>query len=119
MTRWWIKTPRSEIDINTYLQRLNSASLRSKVIESFTPDEIKLLQRPYQKDLAPGTKPPSPGEAMGTVFADAVRGSLIIAITAQHRDPEAAALVANRFYQQFVNYLLEKSGGSNEDAIAS
>jgi capsular exopolysaccharide synthesis family protein len=112
------QTPRSEIDINTYLQRLNSASLRSKVIESFTPEEIVLLQRPFQKDLPPGAKLPSPGEALGSVFADAVRGSLIIAITAQHRDPEAAALVANRFYQQFVNYLLEKSGGSNEDAIS-
>jgi capsular exopolysaccharide synthesis family protein len=52
------------------------------------------------------------------VFADSVRGSLIIAITAQHRDPEAAARIANRFYDQFVNYLMEKSGGSNEDAVA-
>ena len=112
------QTPRSEIDINTYLERLNSASLRSKVIESFTPEEIQLLQRPYLKNQTPGTNLPSPGEAMGSVYADAVRGSLIIAITAQHRDPEAAALVANRFYQQFVNYLLEKSGGANEDAIA-
>ena len=111
------QTPRSEIDINTYLQRLNSTSLRSKVIESFTPEEIQLLQRPFLKDQTPGTTLPSPGGAMGTVYADAVRGSLIIAITAQHRDPEAAALVANRFYQQFVNYLLDKSGGANEDAI--
>ena len=94
------QAPRSEIDINTYLQRLNSASLRSKVIESFTPEEIKLLQRPFQKGLAPGLNLPSPGEALGSVSAEAVRGSLIIAITARHRDPEAAALVANRFYQQ-------------------
>jgi len=111
------QTPRSEIDINTYLQRLNSASLRNKVIESFTPEEIALLQRPFQQDRVQGAKLPSPGEALGTVFSEAVRGSLIIVITAHHRDPEAAALVANRFYQQFVNYLLEKSGGSNEDAI--
>ncbi len=112
------QAPRSEIDINTYLQRLNSASLRSKVIESFTPEEIKLLQRPFQKGLAPGLNLPSPGEALGSVSAEAVRGSLIIAITAQHRDPEAAARIANRFYDQFVNYLMEKSGGSNEDAVA-
>jgi capsular exopolysaccharide synthesis family protein len=112
------QTPRSDIDINTYLQRLNSSSLRTKVIESFTPEEIQLLQRPYLKSQKPGTNLPSAGEALGSVYADAVRGSLIIAITAQHRDPEAAALVANRFYQQFVNYLLEKSGGANEDAIA-
>jgi capsular exopolysaccharide synthesis family protein len=112
------QTPRSEIDINTYLQRLNSTSLRLKVIESFTPDEIKVLQRPFLKGLPPGVSPPSAGEALGSVYAEPVRGSLIIAITAQHRDPEAAALVANRFYRQFVNYLMEKSGGSNEDAIA-
>lgn len=111
------QTPRSDIDINTYLQRLNSASLRVKVIESFTPDEIKLLQRPYLKDHQPGAGPPPPAAALGSVSADSVRGSLIIAITARHPDPEAAALVANRFYKQFVNYLVEKSGGSNEDAI--
>ena len=112
------QAPRSEVDINTYLQRLNSASLRSKVIESFTPDEIAILQRPYRKDVRPGERLPSAAEALGNVYAEPVRGSLIIAITAQHRDPEAAALVANRFYRQFVNYLMEKSGGSNEDAIA-
>ena len=59
------QTPRSEIDINTYLQRLNSASLRSRVIESFTPDEIKVLQRPYLKDLPPGMNLPSAAEALG------------------------------------------------------
>jgi len=69
------QTPRSEIDINTYLQRLNSTSLRSKVIESFTPEEIQLLQRPFLKDQTPGTTLPSPGGAMGTVYADAVRAA--------------------------------------------
>ncbi len=112
------QTPRSEIDINTYLQRLNSESLRKRVIESFTPEEIQLLRRPDLKGAAPGMNLPPLSDALGNVFAEPVRGSLIIAIIAQHRDPEAAALVANCFYQQFVNYLLEKSGGSNEDAIA-
>ena len=112
------QTPRSEIDINTYLQRLNSESLRKRVLESFTPEEIQLLRRPDLKGGAPGMNLPPLSDALGNVFAEPVRGSLIIAIIAQHRDPEAAALVANCFYQQFVNYLLEKSGGSNEDAIA-
>ena len=112
------QTPRSEVDINTFLERLNSASLREKVVESFTPDEVKILQRPYLKDLPPGASPPPAGAVLGSVSADAVRGSLIIVITARHRDPEAAALVANRLYKVFVNYLLERSGGLNEDAIA-
>jgi capsular exopolysaccharide synthesis family protein len=112
------QSPRSEIDINTYLQRLNSASLRAKVIESLTPDEIKILQRPYLKDLPSGSALPPPAAALGSVYAESVHGSLIILITARHRDPEAAALIANRFYAQFVNYLMAKSGGSNEEAVA-
>ena len=112
------QTPRSEVDINTFLERLNSASLRAKVVDSLTPEEVKILQRPYLKDLPPGASPPPAGAVLGSVSADAVRGSLIIVITATHRDPEAAALVANRLYKVFVNYLLEKSGGLNEDAIA-
>jgi len=112
------QTPRSEIDINTYLERLNSASLRAKVVESLTPEEVKILQRPYLKDLPPGASPPPAGAVLGSVNADAVRGSLIIVITARNRDPEGAALVANRLYREFVNFLLEQSGGSNQDAIA-
>jgi succinoglycan biosynthesis transport protein ExoP len=112
------QTPRSEVDINTYLERLNSASLRARVIDSFTPEEVKILQRPYLKDLQPGQSPPSAAAALGGVSADAVRGSLIIVITARHRDPEAAALVANHYYKQFVSFLLERSGGGNDDAIA-
>jgi len=44
----------------------------------------------------PWRAPALAAEALGNVYAEPVRGSLIIAITAQHRDPEAAALVANR-----------------------
>ncbi len=112
------QSPRSEVDINTYLQRLNSASLRAKVVESLTPDEIRILQRPYLKGLPPGSPPPPPAAALGSVYAESVHGSLILLITVRHRDPEAAALVANRFYSQFVNYLMAKSGGSNEEAVA-
>ncbi len=112
------QAPRSEVDINTYLERLNSDSLRAQVVASLTPEEVKLLQRPYLKNLPPGASPPPPAAALGRVHADAVRGSLIIAITVDHPDPEAAALVANRFYREFVNYLLTKSGGTNDEAVA-
>ncbi len=111
------QAPRSEVDINTYLERLNSASLRAQVVQSLTPDEIRILQRPYLKDLPPGASPPPAGAVLGNVHADAVRGSLIIVITAQSRSPEGAALVANRYYRQFVDFLLQQSGGTNQDAI--
>ena len=109
--------PQSEVDINTYVHQLNSGTLRSRVYDSFTPEEKAILQRSFLKDLPPGAGPPATGDFMGQVVADAVRGSRLIRITARHRDPAAAALVANRTYQQFVNQLIENAGGSSEFTV--
>ncbi|HWL15276.1 MAG TPA: hypothetical protein VNR00_06705, partial [Opitutus sp.] len=49
---------RSDIELNTNIQILNSGRLRSRVVESFTPEEVKILQRPFLKALPPGTPPP-------------------------------------------------------------
>jgi len=108
---------RSEIELNTNIQILNSGRLRSRVIESFTPDEVKILQRPYLKDLPPGTPPPSAAGALGSVSIEPARNSLLIGITARHPDPEAAALVANRYVREFMNFLIERVGGVNESAV--
>src|SRR4051812_49152357 len=56
---------RSEADLNTHLKFLESSRLRSMVAQSLTPDEAKILQRPYLKDLPPGTTPPAPASIMG------------------------------------------------------
>jgi capsular exopolysaccharide synthesis family protein len=107
----------SDADLNTYLQILRSNKLRSKVIESFTPDEIKILQRPYLAKLKPGTPPPPTGAILGDVSSVPVPKSYMIIVSATHRDPEATALVANRYVQQFMQYLLDSVGGKNENAV--
>jgi len=107
----------SEIDLNTHIQVLRSGNLRAKVVASLTPEEIKILQRPFLKDLAPGAAPPSPAGLLGNVSVDAVRNSFLIIITVQHQDPVAAALVANRFVEQFMQRLREQMSGTNEDAV--
>jgi len=35
----------------------------------------------------------------------------------RHPDPQAAALVANRYVSQFMSYLIENLGGVNETAV--
>ena len=107
---------KSDIDLNTYLEDLNSESLRSKVLESFTPEEIKILQRPYLKNLAPGQPPPSLSGLLGNRTITSVRNSFLISVAVTHEDPEAAALIANRYVEQFVQYLLENVGGKNDAA---
>src|SRR6266540_4399485 len=108
---------RSDIELATNILILNSARLRTKVVESFTPEEVQLLQRPYLKLLPPGAPPPSAAAAIGEVIGTPARGSLLIVVSARHPDPQAAALVANRYVNQFMAYLIEHVGGINETAV--
>lgn len=108
---------RNDVDLNTYLQLLTSNRLRTKVVESITPDELKILQRPYLKDLQPGASLPPASALLGSTTIDSMRNSFLISIITRHQDPEAAALIAQRYVDQFLNYLLENVSGSNDLAV--
>jgi len=99
---------RAAIDLNTYLQVLGSADMRSRVTRSLTPDEIRVLQRPYLDDLEPGQEPPSAAAAMGSLSIRDVPDSYIARLSVVHQDGEAAALLANRFLDEFMRYILER-----------
>ncbi len=107
----------SEVDINTYIEVLRSSSLRSKVVQSLSPDEVKILQRPYLKSLPAGVAPPSAAEAMAGVEVGSVRNSYLLSITGTHRDAEAASIIANRHVEQFMQHLYDQVGGKNEYAV--
>jgi len=108
---------KSDIDLNTYLEDLNSDSLRTKVQESFTPEEVKILQRPYLKNLASGQTPPPLSGLLGSRTITSVRNSFLISIAVTHEDPDAAALIANRYVEEFMQYLVENVGGKNDAAV--
>ncbi|MDB6116018.1 MAG: cpsD [Lacunisphaera sp.] len=108
---------RSDIDLNTYIKILESGRLRTLVAQSLTSDDIKILQRPYLKGLAPGVNPPPVGELLGTMDPRSIRNSFLITITVTNRDAEGAALLANRYVDQFMRYLFEYSGVKNEGAV--
>jgi len=109
------QTPRSEIDLNTQLKVLESSKLRTAVARSFTPDDLRILQRPWLGE--PGGPPTSPGAVMGDISIRSTRNSFIIEIHAVHRDPAGAALVANRYVEQFIRSLIEDASGLNESAV--
>jgi len=110
-------TVASEIDLNTYLLTLQSARLRNKVLNSLTPEEVRRVQRPYLEDVPAGTPPPTVEQSLGGLTANAIRNSYLMSITATHRDPTAAALISNRYVEQFMQDLLERVGGSNDYAV--
>jgi capsular exopolysaccharide synthesis family protein len=109
---------RSEVDLNTYIHDINSNRLRSSVVESFTPDERKILQEASLKRLPPGSAPPPVAALLGSVDAEPLRNSYLITISVHNEDPKAAALVANRYVEKFMDYLFQSVGGKNEEAVA-
>ncbi|MGA3007872.1 MAG: polysaccharide biosynthesis tyrosine autokinase, partial [Opitutaceae bacterium] len=108
---------KSEIDLNTYLEELNSGRLRTNVIESLTPEEVKILQRPYLKNSPSSEAPPPVSSLLGGLSVSSVHNSFLISIAVTHQDPDAAALIANRYVDQFMRYLSENVGGRNEAAV--
>jgi polysaccharide biosynthesis transport protein len=108
---------RSDLDLNTYIHDIKSARLRDSVIASFTPEERTVLTRAALRKLPPGSPPPSIEDSLGTLDAQPLRNSYLIAISVRHPDPEAAKIIANRFVDKFMDYLFESVGGKNEDAV--
>jgi len=107
----------SEMDINTYLQILQSNRLRQSVIDSLTPDEQKVILKPALKNLPPGQPPPPVGSMLGGVQPDSVGKSFLISITVVHQDPEAAALIANRYVKQFMLSIRDDVSGKDDFAM--
>lgn len=110
-------TVTNDIEFNTRLQVLQSDRMRQRVRESLTPEEIRILQRPYLATLAPGQDPPPVGAVMGSLGVSPVRNTFIIHVTITHRDGEAAALLANRYVREFITYLLQNVSGANDVAV--
>ncbi len=110
---------RSDVDLNTNIQILQSGRLRAKVIESFTPDERRILQRAALKRAPPGTAPAAVGLPLGQVTFGSVHNSFLISVSVIHDDPEAAMIVANRYVKKFMEYLRDNAGGRTEEAVAN
>jgi succinoglycan biosynthesis transport protein ExoP len=108
---------KSEVDINTYIQNLASNSLRSRVIESFSPEDQKTILRPAMRRLQPGQPPPSVSSMLGTVDPEPVGKSYFIQVTVNHQDPDAAAIIANHYAAAFLKQLLDNMSGVNTGAV--
>jgi succinoglycan biosynthesis transport protein ExoP len=106
----------SDIELNTYIKVIESGKMRSRVQASLSPAERQVLQRPYIKDLPPGAAPPQWID-MGSMSVQSVRSTFLISIGVSHRDPEAAAILANRYIEQFIESLLDNVSGGHDYAV--
>ncbi|HVU17504.1 MAG TPA: polysaccharide biosynthesis tyrosine autokinase [Candidatus Didemnitutus sp.] len=108
---------RSEIDLNNYITDLRSNRLHALVAQALKPDEVQALQRPYLKGAPAGTVPPPPGALFGIPDVGNVRNSSILTISVSNRDPDGAAIIANKYVEVFMEFLIQGVGGKNEFAV--
>lgn len=93
---------------------IRSRAFRENVAASFNDAEIAKIVEPYRNPE--GGTPSLQGVLGGSVFFHR-DGSAGIVVNAHHRDPQAAALIVNRFAERYIASVVTRTGVGNAAAI--
>ena len=105
-------------ELNTHLEQLRSQTFFDYALASFTPAEAKRIQEAYRDPESPGTPLPSLAEIIRPNYTVAARrGTMIIGIDVVNRDPESAALIANRIAHRYIEFNLDRANTGTNSAI--
>lgn len=105
-------------ELNTHIEQLRSKTFFEYLLVSFTADEAKRIQAPYLDAAQPDEPPPSLAAIIRPNVAVFVRkGTPIVGIAITNRDPENAALIANRYARKYIDYNLDRANTGTNSAI--
>lgn len=105
-------------ELNTHMEQLRSKTFADYVLQSFSKEDAAIIQKPYIDPLKPDVPPPSLAEIIRpNVYVYARRGAPIVGIQVTTRSPEAAALVANRYAQRYIDYKADNATTLTNSAI--
>ncbi len=105
--------------LSTHVEQLRSTAFFEYLLVSFTPEETKRIVAPYLNHAKPDEAPPSLAAIIRPNVSISIRkgGANIITIGINNRDPENAALIANRFAQKYIAYSLDRASSGTNSAI--
>ncbi|MFT3831409.1 MAG: polysaccharide biosynthesis tyrosine autokinase [Opitutaceae bacterium] len=107
-----------DAELNVHLEQIRSQTFFEALQASFTADEIDKIQRPYRDPERPDAPPPSLAAIIGPrVKVYARKGTTIMGISIFHRDPEAAALIANRYARKYIDFNIDLAMTGTNSAI--
>lgn len=111
------ETTDTELTIATRLEQLRTVEMLRRVVGSLSPQERGIVTSAYPGVLATN------GQAVEGIVRGAVSfarkdGTTLILINAVHRDPGAAAFLANRFAEQAVRHVFERGRASSDASLA-
>jgi succinoglycan biosynthesis transport protein ExoP len=105
-------------ELNTHIEQIRSQTFLDYVLSSFTPEETKKIQDPYRDAEHPDAPPPS----LATIIQPNVgvyvrRGTMILGISVTNRNPENAALIANRYARRYIEFNLDRANTGTNSAL--
>jgi capsular exopolysaccharide synthesis family protein len=105
-------------ELNTHMEQIRSQTFLDYVLSSFTPEETKKIQEPYRDADHPDAPPPSLAAIIQpNVGVYLRRGTMILGISVTNRNPESAALIANRFARRYIEFNLDRANTGTNSAL--
>jgi capsular exopolysaccharide synthesis family protein len=101
--------------IRNHLTDLRSNTFRARIVDSLTPDERELIIKDYRSPE--DNEDPSVHGIIANANQISLIGGNIFNFEFHHRNPQAAALLSNRFTEEFNDFLLERARKTNEAAL--
>jgi capsular exopolysaccharide synthesis family protein len=107
-----------DVELLVHIEQIRSQTFFEAIQSSFTPAEIEKIQRPYRDPERPSAPPPSLGEILRPRVSPYIqKGATIMRIPVTHRDPEAAALIANRYARKYIDFNIDIAMTGTNSAI--
>src|SRR5690625_2668229 len=113
-----LQTATADTVLHTHVGQIRSLAFLHYVEQTFTEEEVEQLTKPYLIPEEQGESPSLTEIIFAGIDASLVRNTYLISITAQHRDPEGAALIANRYAREYIHYHRERTDTGNDAALA-
>lgn len=113
-----VDTTTSQLDLNHHLEQMDTTDFFDYFAGSFTPKEVEQIQAAYRDPEHPNQPPKSLAAIIrpNLRFVNK-RGTAIVVVTVYNRDPDNAALIANRFAQKYIYYTLDRTNTGTNSAI--
>jgi capsular exopolysaccharide synthesis family protein len=111
-------TTTNQLQLQMHIEQMYSTTFYESVQSSFTPKEVEQIQNAYRNPDNPAEAPPPLHVIIRpNVRIEPQRTTTIVRISVWNRDPEAAALIANRFARKYIDFTLDRAMTQTSSAI--
>lgn len=108
---------RDVAELNTHMEQLRSKTFAEYLMSSFTKDELKRIEDAYIDPLNPKAALNAASIIISNTNIYPRKAVPIVAIQVTNRNPELAALIANRFARKYIDYTLDRANSGTNSAI--